>query len=120
MSPAPDNHDSARRFDPRSEAFLESLRNLIEFKIRRENFDANSVEIHHLYSRSMVDALDCATNELEGDGWYIMSISRIWDEEPMTVTSQSDDTVEDSDIDGFVTMMRGIFEAPDKEGEIES
>jgi hypothetical protein len=82
MTPAPASPDDTPRFDPRSEKFLESLRNLIEFKVRRENFDENSVEIHRLFSRSMIDALEFATHELQKDGWYVMSITRIWSHQP--------------------------------------
>jgi hypothetical protein len=80
MSHTPESNDESPRFDPRSEKFLDSFRNLIEYKVRRENFDQNSVEIHQLFSRSMTDALDFAINELEGDGWYIISITRICDD----------------------------------------
>jgi len=94
MSHTPESNDESPRFDPRSEKFLESFRNLIEFKVRRENFDQNRVETHQLFSRSMTDAVDFAVNELEGDGWYIISITRICDDTffaslPGTQTSEA-------------------------------
>jgi len=84
---------------------------LIEFKVRRENFDQNSVEIHQLFSRSMTDALDFAVNELEGDGWYIISITRICDDiffaslPDNSSTNGSDVSVTET----FVAIMRELF-----------
>jgi len=113
MSHVPESSDTPG-FDPRSEKFLESLRNLVEFKIRRQNFDQNQVEIQKIYSRSMADALDFATNELEGDGWYLESITRIWDERFFDELSNGS-TPTGVDDDGFVTLMRQLFgdEQPD-------
>ena len=79
MSPAPASPGDTPRFDPRSEKFLESLRNLLEFRVVRQQFDENRIEIHHVYSRSMIEALEHATAQLEGGGWYVESITRIWD-----------------------------------------
>lgn len=106
MSPTPENEDRNSNFDPRSETFLESLRKLIEFKVRRENFDENSVEIHRLFSRSMIDALEFATHELEGEGWHVMSITRIWDDDSSTRLS-GDQIVTESE-DDFWQIVQGI------------
>lgn len=97
MPPAPASPGDTPRFDPRSEKFLESLRNLIEFKVRRENFDENIVEIHHLFSRSMIDALEFATHELEGEGWYVISITRIWDTDFIESPAEGQNTQQSTD-----------------------
>lgn len=120
MSHTPESNDESPRFDPRSEKFLESLRNLIEFKVRRENFDQNSVEIHQLFSRSMTDALDFAINELEGDGWYIISITRICDDTFFATLpgNQASDATEDDPfwqiVDDLITS-DSATEGPDPE-----
>jgi len=111
MSPAPASPGDTPRFDPRSEKFLESLRNLLEFEVVRQHFDENRIEIHHVYSRSMIDALERATAQLEGGGWYVESITRIWDERFFAnLAGTSDSIVESTDEDDeFVTMMRELF-----------
>lgn len=113
MSPAPASPGDTPHFDPRSEKFLESLRNLVEFEVVRQHFDENRIEILHVYSRSMIDALEHATAQLEGDGWYIESITRIWDEQFFAnLTGTSDLIVKSTDDDdGFVAMMRNIFKS---------
>ncbi|MBM3967966.1 MAG: hypothetical protein FJ308_23365 [Planctomycetes bacterium] len=109
MSPTPRHNDENHRFDPRSEAFLASLRNLIEFKVTRQNFNENRFEVCSVFSRIMVDALEYAASELEGDGWYLESITRIWDDRFFAILAG--DIVEDDmeDGDGFVTMMKRLF-----------
>lgn len=111
MSPTPNHRDDNHRFDPRSEAFLASLRNLIEFKITRQNFDENQFEVCSVYSRSMIDALEYAASELEGSGWHLESITRVWDErffarldEDESIASQSG---RDSD---FLSIVHRLFD----------
>lgn len=109
MSPAPASPGDTPHFDPRSEKFLESLRNLLEFEVVRQHFDENRIEIHHVYSRSMIDALEHATAQLEGGGWYVESITRIWDERffaNLSGASESTDTDSEHDfwqiVQGFI------------------
>ena len=113
MSPAPASPGDTPRFDPRSEKFLESLRNLLEFRVVRQQFDENRIEIHHVYSRSMIDALEHATAQLEGDGWYVESITRIWDERFFANLAGTGDSIVEStdEDDGFMTMMRDIYKS---------
>ena len=115
MSPAPASPGDTPRFDPRSEKFLESLRNLLEFRVVRQQFDENRIEIHHVYSSSMIDALEHATAQLEGGGWYVESITRIWDEQFFAnLPGASDSIVEPgNEDDEFVTMMRSMLDTPD-------
>ena len=105
MSPTPNHRDDNQRFDPRSEAFLASLRNLIEFKVTRQNFDENRFEVCSVYSRSMIDALEYAASELEGNGWHLESITRVWDDRFFAILSG--DIIEDDrdEDDGFITLM---------------
>ena len=115
MSPTPASPGDTPRFDPRSEQFLESLRNLLDFRVVRQQFDENRIEIHHVYSRSMIDALEHATTQLEGDGWYVESITRIWDEQFFANLPGASDSIVESgnEDDEFVTMMRSMLDAPD-------
>ena len=109
MPPAPASPGDTPRFDPRSEQFLESLRNLLEFEVVRQHFDENRIEIHHVYSRSMIDALEHATAQLEGGGWYVESITRIWDEQFFANLPGNQSPEAFDDPDGFISMMTRLF-----------
>lgn len=107
MPTHPRNPDDFPHFDPRDERFLEGLRNLIEFKVERQHFEENRFETHHVYSRSMIDAVEFASSELEGDGWFIESITRVWDEQFFANLSgydSSDNATEET----FWEIVRGI------------
>lgn len=118
MSPAPESPDN-HRFDPRSEKFLESLRNLLEFEVVRQHFDENRIEVHHIYSRSMIEALEHATEQLEGGGWYVESITRVWDERFFANLPGNQTSNELDDSDGFISMMSQLFGEIDRETHLE-
>ena len=79
MSPAPNHDDDTPTFDPRSEHFLESLRNLIEFEVFMQNFDRNAARTVRLFSQDFREATAFAIDEFESDGWLVESVTRIWD-----------------------------------------
>jgi|GEM_PF-4327465 len=111
MSPTPRHNDENHRFDPRSEAFLASLRNLIEFKVNRQNFNENRFEVCSVFSRSMVDALDYAASELEGDGWHLESITRVWDDRFFESLEHHDLKSSRGDLDdNFMSIVHNFFE----------
>jgi hypothetical protein len=114
MSPTPNHRDDNHRFDPRSEAFLASLRNLIEFKVTRQNFDENRFEVCSVYSRSMIDALEYAATELEGSGWHLESITRVWDDHFFaSLSGNKEKDFPGSGDDGFITLMHRLFSEED-------
>ena len=110
MSPTPNHRDDNHRFDPRSEVFLASLRNLIEFKVTRQNFDENRFEVCSIYSRSMIEALEYAASELEGSGWHLESITRVWDERFFASLNECDHEIPKNALDdGFISIMQNLF-----------
>lgn len=72
--------ESEPGFHPLNKQFLESLHNLISFKARVENFNRNMVKISTLWSINIAEAAIFAHNEFEGDGWYVTSVERTFDD----------------------------------------
>ena len=99
---------SEPEFNLNSEKFYRSLDDLIAFKVRTENFNGNQFRIGMMWSINIGEAAFFANSEFEGDGWYVTSVERVFDEDffnnldPTEGTCESesdeDDGVED-DID---------------------
>ena len=100
---------SEPEFNLNSEKFYRSLDDLIAFKVRVENFNGNQYRIETMWSINIGEAALFANSEFEGDGWYVTSVERVFDEDffnnldPTEGTCESesdkgkDDYVEDED-----------------------
>ena len=100
---------SEPEFNLNSEKFYRSLDDLIAFKVRVENFNGNQYRIETMWSINIGEAAFFANSEFEGDGWYVTSVERVFDEDffnnldPTEGTCESesdkgkDDYVEDED-----------------------
>ena len=99
---------SEPEFNLNSEKFYRSLDDLIAFKVRVENFNGNQYRIETMWSINIGEAAFFANSEFEGDGWYVTSVERVFDEDFFSnldptegvweSESDDDDEVED-DID---------------------
>ncbi len=72
---------SEPEFNLNSEKFYRSLDDLIAFKVRVENFNGNQYRIETMWSINIGEAAFFANSELEGDGWYVTSVERVFDDE---------------------------------------
>ena len=72
---------SEPEFNLNSEKFYRSLDNLIAFKVRVENFNGNQYRIETMWSINIGEAAFFANSEFEGDGWYVTSVERVFDED---------------------------------------
>ena len=100
---------SEPEFNLNSEKFYRSLDDLIAFKVRVENFNGNQYRVETMWSINIGEAAFFANSEFEGDGWYVTSVERVFDEDffnnldPTEGTCESesdkgkDDYVEDED-----------------------
>jgi hypothetical protein len=103
MSPTPEHHDETPRFDPRSERFLESLRNLLEFEIQLCNTKEWVYRTETLFSTDIVEAADYAHRYIAKDEWVVIEVRRLIDNEPEFDIPFPDDYEE------FMENMRRIF-----------
>ena len=72
---------SEPEFNLNSEKFYRSLDDLIAFKVRVENFNGNQYRIETMWSINIGEAAFFANTEFEGDGWYVTSVERVFDED---------------------------------------
>ena len=72
---------SEPEFNLNSEKFYRSLDDLIAFKVRVENFNGNQYRIETMWSINIGEAAFFANSEFEGDGWYVTSVERVFDED---------------------------------------
>ena len=72
---------SEPEFNLNSEKFYRSLDDLIAFKVRTENFNNNAFRSHTMWSINIGEAAFFANSEFEGDGWYVTSVERVFDED---------------------------------------
>ena len=72
---------SEPEFNLNSEKFYRSLDDLIAFKVRVENFNGNQYRIETMWSINIGEAAYFANSEFEGDGWYVTSVERVFDED---------------------------------------
>ena len=72
---------SEPEFNLNSEKFYRSLDDLIAFKVRVEHFNGNQYHIETMWSINIGEAAFFANSEFEGDGWYVTSVERIFDED---------------------------------------
>ena len=72
---------SEPEFNLNSEKFYRSLDDLIAFKVRVENFNGNQSRIETMWSINIGEAAFFANSEFEGDGWYVTSVERVFDED---------------------------------------
>ena len=72
---------SEPEFNLNSEKFYRSLDDLIAFKVRTENFNGNQYRIETMWSINIGEAAFFANSEFEGDGWYVTSVERVFDED---------------------------------------
>ena len=110
---------SEPEFNLNSERFYRSLDDLIAFKVRVENFNGNQYRIETMWSINIGEVAFFANSEFEGDGWYVTSVERVFDEdffnnlEPTEgledETDEEDEVEEEADTDSlFFEMMRNI------------
>ena len=102
---------SEPEFNLNSEKFYRSLDDLIAFKVRVENFNGNQYRIETMWSINIGEAAFFANSEFEGDGWYVTSVERVFDEdffknidptEGLEVEAESDedeDEVEEDEVE---------------------
>ena len=97
---------SEPEFNLNSEKFYRSLDDLIAFKVRVENFNGNQYRIETMWSINIGEAAFFANSEFEGDGWYVTSVERVFDEdffknidptEGLEVEAESDEDEDDED-----------------------
>jgi hypothetical protein len=83
MSPFSEPGDSSHApFDPRDEAFLNCLRQLIPFEIElTETMDWGS-RIEILYSSSIADATEYAVQNFQRESWLVTQVRRMIEKEP--------------------------------------
>ena len=103
MPPTPEQHDETPRFDPRSEHFLESLRNLLEFQVQLCNTKEWVYRTETLFSINIVEAADYAHRHIAKDEWVVIEVRRLIDNEPEFDIPFPDDYEE------FMENMRRIF-----------
>ena len=72
---------SEPEFNLNSEKFYRSLDDLIAFKVRVENFNGNQFRIETMWSINIGEAAFFANSEFEGEGWYVTSVERVFDED---------------------------------------
>ena len=72
---------SEPEFNLNSEKFYRSIDDLIAFKVRVENFNGNQYRIETMWSINIGEAAFFANSEFEGDGWYVTSVERVFDED---------------------------------------
>ena len=72
---------SEPEFNLNSEKYYKSLDNLIAFKVRTENFNGNQYRIGMMWSINIGEAAHFAHTEFECDGWYVISVERVFDDE---------------------------------------
>jgi hypothetical protein len=97
---------SEPEFNLNSEKFYRSLDDLIAFKVRVENFNGNQYRVETMWSINIGEAAFFANSEFEGDGWYVTSVERVFDEdffknidptEGLEVEAESDEDEDDED-----------------------
>lgn len=90
---------------PNFEHLFHNLGDLIEFEVMTENFNANMIRTYKMWSVSLAEAATTAFDDFERDGWYVSSITRVFDDEFFEGLS-ADETFE---IDAtFFEMVRNI------------
>lgn len=118
------NNDPIPEFEPEfdlsSEKFRKSLDDLIVFRVGVENFNGNSYRGHEVWSINIGEAAFFARNEFEGDGWYVTSVERVFDDEFFKNTDltegledetdeENEEWEDEGDTDAvFLEMMRNI------------
>jgi hypothetical protein len=103
MSPTPEEHDETLRFDPRSEKFLASLRNLLEFEIELCDTSRWVYRYESLFSINIVEAADFADRHIATGDWIVTQVRRtIEREDELNIPIPDDD-------DEFMAMMKEIF-----------
>ena len=108
---------SEPEFNLNSEKFYRSLDDLIAFKVRVENFNGNQYRIETMWSINIGEAAFFANSEFEGDGWYVTSVERVFDEDFFNNLDPTEGVWEsESDEDGEV---EDDIEVDDQEDEVE-
>jgi len=103
MSHAPDNPNESRDFDPRSERFFESLRNLLAFEIELFDTSEHFYRYERLFSINIVEAADFADAHLAVEPWITTQVRRLIDDElPVHVPIPQD-------AEGFTATMNKLF-----------
>jgi hypothetical protein len=104
MSPFPESGDPSRApFDPRDEAFLDCLRQLIPFEIELTETKDWGSRIEILYSSGIADAAEYAFQYFQQDGWLVTQVRRMIEKEPGLNIPALDDP------DEFLEIMRRNF-----------
>ena len=109
---------SEPEFNLNSEKFYRSLDDLIAFKVRVENFNGNQYRVETMWSVNIGEAAFFANSEFEGDGWYVTSVERVFDEDFFNnldptegLEDESDEEEDEEEVDTdslFLEIMRNI------------
>ena len=103
MSPTPAHNEETPRFDPRSERFLESLRNLLEFEVELCDTRNWVYRYESLFSTDIVEAADYAHHYIATGDWIVTQVRRTIEREAdLEIPTPNDD-------DEFITNMRRMF-----------
>ena len=109
---------SEPEFNLNSEKFYRSLDNLIAFKVRVENFNGNQYRIETMWSINIGEAAFFANSEFEGDGWYVTSVERVFDEDFFNNLDPSEGVWE-SESDDDEDEVEDDIDVDDHEDEVE-
>ena len=109
---------SEPEFNLNSEKFYRSLDDLIAFKVRVENFNGNQYRIETMWSITIGEAAFFANSEFEGDGWYVTSVERVFDEDFFNNLDPSEGVWE-SESDDDEDEVEDEIDVDDHEDEVE-
>ena len=103
MSPTPEQHDETPHFDPRSEKFLASLRNLLEFEIELCDTSRWVYRYESLFSINIVEAAAFADRHIASGDWIVTQVRR-------TIEREDDLNIPiPDDHDEVIATMKRIF-----------